>query len=99
MGSAMAAMAPTGLGPDYVTVELQGLVYIYNEPNDVELTVPGAEQLVAVEGAPAAADDEAPAADDAAPAADETDPAVEDPAPATEEPAPADDGSVATAGP
>jgi hypothetical protein len=44
---------PTDLSKDFVTVEIQGLVYIYNEPNDAVLTVPGAEEAAPpADGAP-----------------------------------------------
>lgn len=34
---------PTEVSKDFVTVEVQGLVYIYNEPSDAELSIPGVE--------------------------------------------------------
>lgn len=46
---------PTDLSKDFVTVEVQGLVYIYYPPNDTELTIPGAEEAATpTDGAPPA---------------------------------------------
>src|SRR5688572_23576382 len=41
----MATATPGAPSADMVTVELHGLVYIYNPPDSTVLTVPGAEDL------------------------------------------------------
>jgi hypothetical protein len=46
---------PTDLSKDFVNVEVQGLVYIYQPPSDAALTIPGAEEATPTEeGAPSA---------------------------------------------
>lgn len=56
-GGAAAAPLPPGIAADYATVEIQGLVYIFNEPSEEQLKVEGAEDAAAgeapAEGEPA----------------------------------------------
>lgn len=41
------AATPGAVSPDFVTVEIQGLVYIYNAPDPTTLTVPGGDEVLA----------------------------------------------------
>jgi hypothetical protein len=44
-----------GAGPEMATVEIQGLVYIYNQPDPAALTVPGGDEALAAAETPVAA--------------------------------------------
>jgi hypothetical protein len=72
-GSANAPPMPPAIAADYATVEIQGLVYIYNEPSAEQLSVPGAEETDAgatpAEGEAAPAGEAAPVGEEVAAAA------------------------------
>ncbi len=46
-GEGMSSVTPGAVPADFVTVEIQGLVYIYNPPDASVLTVPGGEEDLA----------------------------------------------------
>jgi hypothetical protein len=53
----MMTGATPGVGSEFAEVDIQGLVYIFNQPDDTALTVPGEEPAAAADETVAASGD------------------------------------------